>query len=219
VPNPNNPQSLNRYTYCLNNPLKYIDPSGHYPWNYPPGADPYEWERSLIERGCDNGNGCGGNQRDNRPALPASNNPVEPTEPEPALPEDISENVCIGPPAPENYDEYKFNNDPLLAALSVTFVIVADDITGIGVVDDILIPVAWIGAGTAWIVINSEAIVDEISTRVDGIISWFAHRHRPGWEGAEHRGRESEATKGKHENPRPGRPAEKKKLKDDWQQR
>jgi RHS repeat-associated protein len=29
VPNPMNPQSLNRYSYCLNNPLKYIDPSGH----------------------------------------------------------------------------------------------------------------------------------------------------------------------------------------------
>jgi len=24
-----NPQSFNRYSYCLNNPLKYIDPSGH----------------------------------------------------------------------------------------------------------------------------------------------------------------------------------------------
>jgi RHS repeat-associated protein len=29
VPSPGNPQSLNRYSYCLNNPLKYIDPSGH----------------------------------------------------------------------------------------------------------------------------------------------------------------------------------------------
>jgi RHS repeat-associated protein len=29
VPNPMNPQTLNRYSYCLNNPLKYIDPSGH----------------------------------------------------------------------------------------------------------------------------------------------------------------------------------------------
>jgi hypothetical protein len=29
VPNPINPQTLNRYSYCGNNPLKYIDPSGH----------------------------------------------------------------------------------------------------------------------------------------------------------------------------------------------
>ncbi|MEA1958812.1 MAG: RHS repeat-associated core domain-containing protein [Chloroflexota bacterium] len=29
VQDPANPQSLNRYSYCLNNPLKYIDPSGH----------------------------------------------------------------------------------------------------------------------------------------------------------------------------------------------
>jgi RHS repeat-associated protein len=29
VPDWTNPQSLNRYAYCLNNPLKYVDPSGH----------------------------------------------------------------------------------------------------------------------------------------------------------------------------------------------
>ena len=29
VQKPGNPQSLNRYSYCVNNPLKYIDPSGH----------------------------------------------------------------------------------------------------------------------------------------------------------------------------------------------
>lgn len=28
VQDPQNSQSLNRYTYCLNNPLKYTDPSG-----------------------------------------------------------------------------------------------------------------------------------------------------------------------------------------------
>jgi RHS repeat-associated protein len=31
VSNPADPQSLNRYSYCLNNPLKLIDPSGHMP--------------------------------------------------------------------------------------------------------------------------------------------------------------------------------------------
>jgi RHS repeat-associated protein len=29
VQNPYNPQSLNRYSYCLNNPLRYTDPTGH----------------------------------------------------------------------------------------------------------------------------------------------------------------------------------------------
>ena len=29
VTDPNNPQALNRYTYVLNNPLRYTDPSGH----------------------------------------------------------------------------------------------------------------------------------------------------------------------------------------------
>jgi RHS repeat-associated protein len=29
VQNYMNPQTLNRYSYCLNNPLKYVDPSGH----------------------------------------------------------------------------------------------------------------------------------------------------------------------------------------------
>ncbi len=30
VPDPSNPQSLNRFTYCLNNPLIYTDPSGEF---------------------------------------------------------------------------------------------------------------------------------------------------------------------------------------------
>lgn len=29
VPDPTNPQSFNRYSYSLNNPVKYTDPSGH----------------------------------------------------------------------------------------------------------------------------------------------------------------------------------------------
>jgi hypothetical protein len=29
IPDPNNPQSYDRYAYVLNNPLKYIDPNGH----------------------------------------------------------------------------------------------------------------------------------------------------------------------------------------------
>ncbi len=32
MPEPGNPQSLNRYAYVYNNPLRYHDPSGHCPW-------------------------------------------------------------------------------------------------------------------------------------------------------------------------------------------
>ncbi len=32
VPDWTNPQSLNRYAYCMNNPLKYVDPSGNFFW-------------------------------------------------------------------------------------------------------------------------------------------------------------------------------------------
>jgi RHS repeat-associated protein len=37
VPDPANPQSLNRYSYVYNNPLKFIDPSGH--GGYPSGCE------------------------------------------------------------------------------------------------------------------------------------------------------------------------------------
>jgi RHS repeat-associated protein len=33
VPNPGNPQAFNRYAYVYNNPLRYIDPNGHFPWS------------------------------------------------------------------------------------------------------------------------------------------------------------------------------------------
>ena len=38
MPNPANPQSLNRYSYVNNNPLRYVDPSGHMPCEEYQGA-------------------------------------------------------------------------------------------------------------------------------------------------------------------------------------
>src|SRR5205085_269528 len=32
IQSPNNPQTLNRYSYCGNNPVSYIDPTGHFFW-------------------------------------------------------------------------------------------------------------------------------------------------------------------------------------------
>jgi len=39
VPNPGNPQDLNRFTYARNNPLKYTDPTGYRPF----------WKRALRQ--------------------------------------------------------------------------------------------------------------------------------------------------------------------------
>jgi hypothetical protein len=39
VPEPGNPQNFNRFAYVLNNPLKYVDPSGHIAENEAEGAN------------------------------------------------------------------------------------------------------------------------------------------------------------------------------------
>ncbi|MCR4427693.1 MAG: hypothetical protein NUW23_16225, partial [Firmicutes bacterium] len=44
VPEPGNPQALNRYSYVLGNPLRYTDPSGHWLFEEEPN-DPYIWQR------------------------------------------------------------------------------------------------------------------------------------------------------------------------------
>ena len=58
VPSPANPQSLNRYAYTLNNPLRYTDPSGHW------GADVHykltsEWVGQVLQA-AGSPNGLGG---------------------------------------------------------------------------------------------------------------------------------------------------------------
>jgi RHS repeat-associated protein len=43
VQSPYNPQSLNRYTYCFNNPLIYVDPSGHISFQ-----DIVDWLKGVL---------------------------------------------------------------------------------------------------------------------------------------------------------------------------
>ncbi|MBX3278279.1 MAG: hypothetical protein KF868_09780, partial [Acidobacteria bacterium] len=48
-----NPQSLNKYQYCLNNPLRYIDPEGHQPGeleNIRRGLKALELSKKALER-------------------------------------------------------------------------------------------------------------------------------------------------------------------------
>jgi hypothetical protein len=56
VPQLENPQSLNRYSYVNNRPLVYIDPSGHIPGGPRPFVDPMrevlkEWASQMVLAG------------------------------------------------------------------------------------------------------------------------------------------------------------------------
>ncbi len=51
VPQPGNPQAFNRYSYSANNPLRYVDPSGHDGIdvvNFFAGLG-YQWVYSTVE--------------------------------------------------------------------------------------------------------------------------------------------------------------------------
>jgi RHS repeat-associated protein len=68
VPEPGNPQSLNRFSYVDNNPLKYIDPSGHYKCIvYAPSGECLEWADDDLEV-----------LKDNRDDVPQSSDRVGP---------------------------------------------------------------------------------------------------------------------------------------------
>ncbi len=52
VPDLYNPQSLNRYAYCLNNPVRYTDPTGHYIPEIGPGnhTTSESIDRDIVNR-------------------------------------------------------------------------------------------------------------------------------------------------------------------------
>jgi RHS repeat-associated protein len=49
VPDPSNPQALNRYSYVLNNPMIYTDPSGHSFWKRAHNWAKKPWHAVLIQ--------------------------------------------------------------------------------------------------------------------------------------------------------------------------
>jgi hypothetical protein len=52
VPSPGNPQSLNRYSYCFGNPLRYVDPTGHEIEDYGPFVleNLDDWTEEQLEQ-------------------------------------------------------------------------------------------------------------------------------------------------------------------------
>lgn len=121
VPDPMNPQTFNRYSYCLNNPLKYIDPSGHFS---------QEDLLNMYDTGA----------IDEATAIALWK---------------IASLVPDLPIAPDLPVENK-NNIWVIAGV-ITGAILADDVIGIGVADDILIPFVW---GVAWIISGIGYLLD-----------------------------------------------------------
>jgi RHS repeat-associated protein len=113
IPNPANPQSLNRYSYCLNNPLKYIDPSGHESVEdylkviapYVPGLDPGKEAGDFENRnpgksGVSNGGSGsrrGGGSSGWADKLPSSTTSTG----NPEIPKSANPAPFIGPPVPK----------------------------------------------------------------------------------------------------------------------
>lgn len=73
IPDLYNPQSLNRYSYCYNNPLKYVDPTGHLP-----GAEDYEKHGMDFWGGTPYESDGKGNESDSNGTI-ANNYLIQPT--------------------------------------------------------------------------------------------------------------------------------------------
>ncbi|MGB8646187.1 MAG: RHS repeat-associated core domain-containing protein [Anaerolineae bacterium] len=91
VPNPFNPQTLNRYSYVYNNPVRYTDPTGHMP---PTGPCPDGiCEPPDQPPSCGDPVSCGPPPSPSQPSLPAEGSPL------PCGAPDADPQNCTGPKA------------------------------------------------------------------------------------------------------------------------
>ena len=74
VPNPANPQNLNRYSYVTNNPLRYVDPTGHKPACGAYGEECSEDELVALTGGGNTGNSSDNNYCDTHPGACGDSN-------------------------------------------------------------------------------------------------------------------------------------------------
>ncbi len=177
VPNPSNPQALNRYSYVVNNPLRYNDPTGH-GWGYDED-DNIIWIPDEPSEDGDDEDGDDSSDDDGTggPSLPlGSSEPLIAQEPKPSTPE--------------------FNWGPVATGGTITAVLIGDDATVVGALNDVLVILVWLGTGVALVVENKEyiqyqsySIGEKISNTLDVAILWFA----------EHDKNKSPSNKEKHE--------------------
>jgi RHS repeat-associated protein len=87
VPSYANPQNLNRFSYTVNNPLRYTDPTGHFTCSSDKTSDDYCPGSSTSNGTSPTGNSGAGGGNDDEPD-------GEPDSPTPTLPTVCSSSLC-----------------------------------------------------------------------------------------------------------------------------
>jgi RHS repeat-associated protein len=139
VPNPMNPQAFNRYAYALNNPLRYIDPTGHRMMIAPPPPP-----RIIIDPGP--------------PTTPPSPEPS----PTPSLPIAPTQQVIPtehGPAKPPDTIEHKPNVFEMAYETYEIFGYQAIGFLGCGVITTAGLAFVALGAATSELVVGIPVIV------------------------------------------------------------
>jgi len=69
----------------------------------------------------------------------------------------------VGNSNSRNIQDVKYNNDAFTYAMGSSVILLGDDVTGIGVPDDVLIPVIWAGATGVWLYDNNALLQKQLA--------------------------------------------------------
>lgn len=166
VQDPFNTQNFNRYGYVLNNPLKYTDESGEF-WGFIVGAlisayvhtaqatgegNIFKWDAATWQSAgfnvASSGATYGATNYANSYIDNYGSHPEIESSPVKA---NYSSGLATG-------NEMSVDNSAFSLAGVATAGLLADDVTGIGVYDDVAIPALWAGASISWMNQNKDIL-------------------------------------------------------------